>query len=425
VDDLALTFSSEFAGAHVLPNDVKPTCTVSPAEFARWFKMGTVTANGAVNPADSVNFRSAGNRAFYKWAEQMFLWLTSPAAGGGRIFESSVFYNVSIPALDGTRTLLPNMPGKLEVVTPGQSGGSHVLMAQNKSLVYHGMQVNDVYACFLTAEKNRRMTPPPTRFPTTREELNAIIAFAEAQGIKLPHPNALVVELKSAWVETTGLDAGRYITAIATIPTFDTSNPAKWIPNGSKRAQLALVGMHVVGTAAGHPEMIWATFEHLDNTPTASYSYNSTGDQIIEVPASLGGPWLFARADATGPFNIPHMHAKNAPVIEAFPGKMIEPSDTRRENAWGSSPNDPGRAPKNTEIIAMNRSISGMLASGDVRKNYLLLGATWSLGLGARRLANTTMETYQQDKNAFVCHNGNPLDGRLSFMYGPLKPLFQ
>ena len=422
---MALTSFSEFASAQVLPNDVKLTCAVSSAEFAGWFKMGTVTANGVVNPADSVNFRAVGNCSFYKWSEQMFLWLTSPEIDGRRIFESSVFYNISVPAPDGTRTLIPNEPGKPDTMTLGQSGGKHVLMAQNKSLVYYAIQVNDVYAYFLTAEKNRRITPPPTEFPTTWEELKAIVAFAESHGIKLPHPNALVVELKSAWVEIAGLDASKYITMTATIPTFDTSNPMKWIPNGSKQAQLALVGMHIVGSAAGHPEMIWATFEHVDNTPVASYSYNNTSEQSIEFPASTDGPWLFSRRNSAGAFNIPHMHAKNAPIIEAFPGRMIEPSDTRRENAWGSSPNDPGRAPKNTEIIAVNRSIIGMLGSGDVRKNYLLIGATWSLGLGARRLANTTMETYQQDKNAFVCHNGNALDGRLSFMYGPLKPLFQ
>jgi hypothetical protein len=422
---LTLTSSGELASAQVLPNGVKPTCTISPAEFASWFKMGAVAANGVVNPADSINFRSLGNGGFYKWAEQMFLWLTSPAADGGRIFESPAFYNISMPALDGSRILLPNMPRKHSIMTVGQSGGSHVLMAQNKSLVYYAIQVNDVYAYFLTAEKNHQIFPRPTGFPTTREELKIIIAFAESHGTKLSYPDTLVVELKSAWVETDGLDPNKYITMTATIPNFNTSDPTKWIPNGSKQAQLALVGMHIVGSAAGHPEMIWATFEHIGNAPVAPYPYNDTNDQIVETAASVSGPWLFSRTNSSGPFNIPNMHYDNAPIIEAFPGKTIKPSDTRRENAWGSSPNDPGRARKNTEIIAINRSTIGMLADDDVRKNYLLLGATWSLGLGARRLANTTMETYQQDKNAFVCHNGNPLDGRLSFIYGPLKPLFQ
>jgi hypothetical protein len=234
-----------------------------------------------------------------------------------------------------------------------------------------------------------------------------------------------MVEVKSAWVETVGLDANKYITITATIPTFDKSDPTKWIPNGSKQAQLALVGMHVVGTAAGHPEMIWSTFEHVGNTPVAPYSYSDTRDQIVNVPASTGGPWLFSRKDATGPFNTPYMHIKNATGIEAFPGMMIEPSDTRRENAWGSSSNDPNRVAKNTEIISINRSITEMLPAEDVRKNYMLIGATWSMGLGARRLVNTTMETYLQDKNAFAFHHGNPLGGQLSFVYGPLKPLFQ
>src|SRR5712691_1987408 len=89
-----------FANAQTLPTDAKPTCTVPTAEFAGWFEAGAVTANGVVKPANSVTFPDIPNCSFYKWSQQMFLWLNSPApatygGGGGRIFESPAFYDVS------------------------------------------------------------------------------------------------------------------------------------------------------------------------------------------------------------------------------------------------------------------------------------------------------------------------------------------
>jgi hypothetical protein len=69
----------------------------------------------------------------------------------------------------------------------------------------------------------------------------------------------------------------------------------------------------------------------------------------------------------------------------------------------------------------MNNSVRGKLVTGDVRANYIMIGATWTFQgaspdilaarQGTTRLANTTMETFQQgtsnavgDANCFTCH---------------------
>jgi hypothetical protein len=546
---LALMSLSQFANAQALPppgaNPTDRACVVTQAEFAPWFEGGTVTADGAGKPADSVNFPNVPNCSFYKWSEQMFLWLTSQApGGGGRVFESAEFYNVSGLGADGKRTLLPNAPGKLDlalrnaqvgprgrpvvfdrdgnmlsVIRPltgpdgkmevrtksgalveierielgpdgnpifldkssraidvrvqrgrpivldesgkpieirstriarngapffldasgnaigvGQANGSGVLMAQTGSLVYYASEVNDVYAYLLTGTKSGGITPAPTRFPTSQPELDKIAAFALSHGKTFPHPNVLALEVKSAWVETAGLDVNKYITMTATIPTYDKSDYRHWVLTGSTPARLALVGMHIVGSVAGNPEMIWATFEHVDNSPNAAYSYNDASGQTMTVVQNTSGSWLFSASNSSGRFNEQHMNARKASSIDAEPDQTIGPSDTRRENAWGSASN----AFKNTEIIAINNSILGMLAPGDVRKNYLLIGATWTIGgvppgdgnqVGTNQLANSTMETYQQPSNCFSCHHGPRNDGLnpkgLSHMYGQLKPLFQ
>lgn len=532
-----------FADAQSIPADAQTTCTVTAPVFATWFETGSVTLNGVAKPADSVNFPNQPNCSFYQWSEQMFLWLTSPTppsygGGGGRIFSSPAFYDVSPPDASGNRTFIPHTPGVIrnlnlraaqlgpnrlpvikdklgrlfEVEQPrmaadgrqfilnksnkaievenvrmgadrkpvfldkankvipspkpqiralmnrsliaqkfvinkvpifldpngniidteeGQAGGGEALLAQNGSLIYYTTSVNDVYAYFLTGTKNGGITPAPTKFPTTQAELNKIIAFAATKGKTFPDPEALAIEVKSSWIETTGLaNLSSYITMQGTIPTYDQSDPNHWVPNGQKTVQLALLGMHVVGSTKGHPEMVWATFEHFGNTPNAAYSYNATtGPNPKNVAQDTTGAWLFSASGAPAPFNIPHLKASGADLTSISPF-TISPSNTLRENAWGD-PAGAGSASKNTEVIAINNSVLGKLINGDVRKNYMFTGATWTIGgasptagnqVGTNHMTNTTMETYQQGGNCFSCHATNTTS--VSHVFDPLKPLF-
>jgi hypothetical protein len=303
-------------------------------------------------------------------------------------------------------------------------------MARNNSLVYYMTQVNDVYAYFITGMKTGKITLDQPQFPFTQQELTKIVNFAGTRGIVFPHPEALVVEVKSAWVETSeldaiGIDARKYVTRMATIPDYAKSS-STWTPNGSKRAQLALVGMHVVGSVAQHPEMVWATFEHIDNAPTASYRYckDEPCNGPITINPQPGRTWLFSVNNCTEPKNQARMRAMTDGSIVAIPpGGTIGPGDTCREQAWGT-PIGSGQEPgENTQIIALNNSIMTLLANDDMRKNYLLIGTTWSSGVGSTRLANTTLETFTQQENCTAnCHIGNR-DIILSHIYKSLNPL--
>ena len=104
-----------------IPPDPQPTTSIVPAAtFATWFQSGMPTLDGVVKPANSITFPDnpgLKNVDFYQWSEQMFLWLTSPApatygGGGGRIFNSPVFYDVSPPDAMGNRTLLKHTVGR-------------------------------------------------------------------------------------------------------------------------------------------------------------------------------------------------------------------------------------------------------------------------------------------------------------------------
>lgn len=554
------------AGAQtVLPADAKPSCTVPGATFATWFKAGAVALDGEVNPANSVTFPDVPNCSFYQWSHQMFLWLNSPTpatygGGGGRIFDSPVFFDVSAPDANGDRhfiahhagqpkflnvrmaqvgpnglpvvfdkagtlfevapapvspngkslirdlrgkmieieridvkankavfldrqakpiaiapqrkidsLLMPNMPrrlfhnlivkntpqtkvlqsfkngprgatffidaaGNIIDVGQGQAGGDAVLMAQNGSLVYYATTVNDVFAYFATGAKNGSITPAD-HFPTSQADLNKVVTFAQAHGKTFPDPEALAIEVKSAWIEPIGLDASKYISATAVVPTYDQSNNLSWTPTGTKTVKLILVGMHVVGSTKGHPEMLWATFEHFTNTPNPAFSYINTGNQTVNVPQSPTGSWLFSSTNSPlAAYNIQRI-ALAAPNIVAKPSKTIGASDTIRWKAFGAAGSP---AASNTEIISINNSVLGQLAAGDVRGNYMMTGTTWTIfgaapaagnQVGTSHLANTTMETYQQGintlnngSNCFSCHTSNQVG--VSNIFNELKPLF-
>jgi hypothetical protein len=563
-------------GPQELPSDALNSCPVTSTLFATWFQSGSASLNGVVNPADSVHFSNSPNCDFYRWSEQMFLWLTSPApatygGGGGRILDSPAFYDVS-PEVGGKRTFLAHASGgirvfnlraaqvgahglpvifdrsgrMLEVTTPlaaavlqvrtvtgtvvpvaharldkagrpvlldktgkvievqiaattrqvkptdnrneknpflvqrfnldgiqifidpslavvdveqGQADGG-VLEAQNGSLVYYATIVNDVYAYFATGVKDGGITPAPNVFPTSQADLNKVVTFAAAHGKTFPDPNALAVEIKSSWVEAAGLaNLSNYITMTATVPTYDRSNPAQWVPNGQKTVQLALVGMHVVGSTAGHPEMIWATFEHVANAPTAPYSYINASNHTIPLTPSTAASWVFAANGSGGPFNQMHMQASGLNIVPRS-GFSISPSDTMRMKAFGAtsdiSPNplDGTTAASNSEVISANNSVRGMI-TGDVRSNYVLTGATWTIGgaspqplfqnptpgnlgnqVGTSQLSNSTMETYQQGtgtnsiggSNCFSCHVNTTLSSSAttdnSHVFSALQPLF-
>ena len=556
--------------ASYLPVDVFQKHTLTKANFDLWFMNKKATENGVVLPANSLTSKFDNNFDFYKWSEQMFLWITSNSKGK-TVMESPTFYTVS-PIVDGKRTLIPHndsillrvttsvsqngangLPviidkkgNKFEVessgenekvfvknemnksvlvnkivsnangvthfidekgdvinnpkaiinaktnpknvlhkfkmgnknifldsngnsidVELGQAGSSGIMMAENQSLVYYITMVNDIYAYYLTGYKSKKLTSQ--EFPTSQQQLDSITNYAKTEGwATAPDANALAMEIKTSWVETNDLpNLNSYITIDAIIPTYNKSNPNKWFVNGERKAKLAMVGMHVVGSVAGHPEMVWATFEHEKNAPNAAYSYKDKNNKIKEVPADKGSGWLF---NSNASDNVDKENFKNlkdsvevvtfnkktdsVQIVLVRDPKIISPG-SRRIMAWGSASNtvpnqeDATPADANSQVIAMNNAVRNMLVGKDIRKNYLLIGATWTFGgtapngmsypyanfakpqpkdsiptitplgdaIGTAQLSNSTMETFVQSPSTastysnsvscFSCHNNS------------------
>ena len=349
--------------------------------------------------------------------------------------------------------------GNLVDVDQEQADGS-VLMAKTGSLIYYTIMVNDVYAYFLTGVKDGAIQGSAANkiFPTALGDLGAIQNFASAHGRSFADPDALAVEVKSSWIETTGLtNVSDYITVQGEVPTYNTTNASQWVQTGTHTATLALVGMHVVGSVNGHPEMIWASFEHLGNAPNDAFDYLTAGGTQKTVARDTSGNWLFTTTGSTGPFDVRHMSESGA-NIQAESGFTVSTSDTMRFKAFGAasnlSPNPLAtEAASNTEVISVDNSVAGQMPAGDIRRNYYMLGATWTIGgaaptsgvpmpgtpgnqVGTSRLENATLETYDQGTassttgggmNCMSCHQSSTTsiaDTFVSQVFPIIKPLF-
>jgi hypothetical protein len=458
----------------VLPQDVKQTCVVSSKEFNSWFAANSPSKEGWVKPADSVNFPTDNTVCdFYKWGAQMFLWLTSPEEKG-LVLDGPTIFNVLPVDKNGNRYLVENkndVPLQFnlrsekvdEIGEVGQAGGNGVLMSQGKSLVYYGVHVNNVFGYFLTGQKNNKF-PDMTKFPRNKADLGKVETFVASTYPNTPlyASEALTMELKTAWVESSTLkNAGDFIQISAVIPAYTpNSDNTTWTPNKEpKTTQLALVGMHVVGTVQNHPEFVWATFEHISNVPDANYYYVDSNNKQKQQPYSSKGDFVFMVSggsqtsanvecmteDSKG--NIVATMSKSNPA-EPVCQNGIVPSNTARINPWGSAPSD-ASADNNTLLLSINNSVISQLSSGDLRKNYIQVGGIWTSApsatadapipdttgfkssdlRGSLILANSTMETYNQTLHCFTCHEQSktaknsfqPFE--LSHIYSQIVPL--
>ncbi|UUX49819.1 hypothetical protein NUH88_20795 [Nisaea acidiphila] len=262
---------------------------------------------------------------------------------------------------------------------------------------------------------------------------------------------AMSMELKMSWVEAASLENPEaYIRQEAIIPTFTARNDGGWalVQSGTKTATLALVGMHVVGSVKGHPEMIWATFEHANNTPNTNYVYLDEDDDV-RLTTDIGfGSWLFSDSTPTAAnmeYAIGESEQGGLKIVSA-PGvrsaDLTKASNVNRLSPWGTHIENAydqkeiaSAAESNSEVISANLAAIGALngyyknnaqAPSDPRVNYILTGASWghtqepgklntkifpdgtnpNTIVGTAAMANTTMETFTQTFNGRISENG-------------------
>ncbi|OED45160.1 hypothetical protein ACH42_05550 [Endozoicomonas sp. (ex Bugula neritina AB1)] len=373
----------------------------------------------------------------------MFLWLTQNVDGQPRFlgFESPY----ALLGINNREVLVPrkgksHQPESFDEFI--QAGTDGVLVDKKGNAVYYSQYLNDVFVDFI---KDKELTNP--------------------EKVRILNPNTSfpigTLELKASWkIVENGEDTSNFFTMDSSVYglankggkiVVDTSNILK--------VKLALVGFHIGGIVKGHPEMIWATFEHRKNAPNVSAKF--TPSTVIS-----GQDFTFYRAGtkysgcnknyASSPYlKLDEDQQKLSPVIQVC-----------RQYPYGNSATFEGNVPAlakqmNVSLSMMQKNVDNMQLAvekndsdieklndlveqqltkeKDVWANYYEVGAIWfkptdalkpgmtlkgdfatndsfpktdkgeQFLIGSLKLSNSTIETFTQYQstmnNCFRCHN--------------------
>ncbi|WP_133840820.1 hypothetical protein [Pelagimonas phthalicica] len=406
------------------------------------------------------------------------------------VLSSNFFFGVSSPGNDANflpqgaiKTHGVRTPKPVNADGTAQAGSSGVLLSQGanevskeSSLVYGGVSTNRMYGYMAQRYQQAYTTPAgnPISFLQTGDQTCDLMDYAwendfidrsavglyfkdhlcgggaDPSMVDSKQDSPLTISdletaidylsmsmlLKTTWVESSTLQhPEQYIQQMAVIPRYDKTSDTEWtVSQDDTPVALALVGMHVVGSVKGHPEMIWATFEHVNNAPSVPYEYNGTTPCATETGHCIysdmahqtGGSWLFSNGTTDTP-NVMTAEVAASGNIKATSGNTIVPTNAVRETPFGNpttaydgAPTTPSAADKNTMLISLNKQVMGLFKKkdgSDPRANYFLSGSVWTDGtqwpnsptdmsttLGSTKLANTTAETFTQDQGCFNCH---------------------
>ena len=265
-------------------------------------------------------------------------------------------------------------------------------------------------------------------------EYDAIAGAGWSEGRNLPdeqHPANLPVgsiAIKASWrlmtdADTPAMRARYYVVEDAEV--VDVAKSAEAGRVVCSKADVGLVGFHIMVKTRYRPQWLWSTFEHVDNVPPAG-----EGEAREPDARDAGAPYSYF--DASKPdLRLPLLGSpESEPVSMKNPPRLDpEPMQVRR------------RHPVHPSTMALNRAywaLSGI--KGTVWEHYMLVASQWPTlpvppgpqndgrffpGLtvdpntpretyqssdpaaeNKENLANTTLETYLQDapSSCMACH---------------------
>jgi hypothetical protein len=382
-------------GAPAVAQQPPASCTAPAA----WFPHSqTPEQNSAGFPANP------NNCDFHQWAWNAFLWLTQNVNGEPR------FEHMPADGIEVQPGVLDPLIGRskkartLNIID--QAGPNGIMVDLQGHPIYYSIHSDSTFGNFI--KENGLFDPAKLR------------AFNPDESFPVGS-----LTLKAAWkVVAPGEDVSTFYTRKAEIALLTTKN-GKIVPSGkTKTVEVALVGFHIAGTVAGHPEMIWATFEHLQNAPDLPKPM----DEMTPNEVVSNKNWTFYKAGT--PFKDCNINAAGSGALKLDEAtQTLSPvTEVCRMIPYG------GGADSNVaNIKSLNDSVHSQLK--DVWKNYFEVGAIWFLatdGLkpnctfqpgslecranpdkpiltGSTQLSNTTVETFTQSQsaqdNCFACHN--------------------
>ena len=336
----------------------------------------------------------AGECPFYRSGWQNFLIAMQPVGDDGHPAMldyptiDTVFAHTKVHPM--TRSYLGDIK---------QAGARQIVVDQNGSTLYYGIAMNAAFKDFIL--QNKLDTPDALRnYPTT-------------------HPNLIfppgVVEFKSAWQIVEG-DAASvaeqtkdFISMKTTVPTLSQDPVTGAIKEDRDHAMpvtVRLLAIHVVSTLVGHPEFVWASFEHSTAMANGATDVRAADGQRdvapigpddlnpdpVDLNRSVTKPAdglhdyiLYKKGTATNVASKPFDSESQMHLVgQKFLNPDMTPQQTsiyRMFPASKSNTTDPDAAitslNHNVEALFNQAKANGTLHSNDKRGNYRLVGAQW------------------------------------------------
>jgi hypothetical protein len=356
------------------------------------------------------------NCDFHEWSWNAFLWLTQEVEGAPR-FESMPANGIETPP-----GVLDPLIGRSEkgrtLDLIDQAGPNGIMVDLQGRPIYYSIHSDTTFGDFL--QQNGLLDPATLR------------AFDP----KTPFPVGTLT-LKAAWkVVAPGEEVSTFYTRKAQIALLTTKNGKIVVTDQTKTVDVALVGFHIAGTVAGHPEMIWATFEQLQNAPDLPKPLSGKRPEDVMGPDDKVSDKNFTFYTAGTTFRDCNINSAGSGALKLDEAAQTLSPVTQvcRIVPWGG-----GSANNIGNIQSLNDSVHSQLK--DVWNNYFEVGAIWfnatdipdkpSLNpnctfqpnsslecrvdpktpilTGSTQLSNTTIETFTQSQsaqdNCFACHN--------------------
>ena len=345
------------------------------------------------------------NCDFHQFSWNAFLWLTQDVKGEPRFLRFPADGIETKPGI--LNALIGRSPKARTLEIVQQAGPDGIMVDLQGRPIYYSIHSNSTFGDFI--KQNGLLDPAKLRAfdPNTSFPVNTLT-------------------LKAAWkVVAPGEDVSTFYTRAAQVALLTMRNGKIVLSRKTRPARVALVGFHIGATVNGHPEMIWATFEHVRNAPDLPKPVDQMGPD--EVVSDKG--WTFYQASTR--FRDCNINSAGAGAL-----KLNERQQTLSPltQVCRIIPSGGGSATNVGNIKSMNDSVHSQLK--DVFNNYFEVGAIWFNGsnalkpnctfqpgsrwsvrpqpdtpllTGSTQLSNTTVETFTQaqsaQNNCFACHN--------------------
>jgi len=344
------------------------------------------------------NFSDASICNFHKFSWKTFLWLTEAGSDNKARFDS-LYSDLGIypTAVTGHHVL-----GGVH-----QAGSNGIMVDQHGRAIYTTMMINDLYRNFVIENDLNTATGMQTVAP------------------KLNFPNG-AMSLKASWkVVQPGEDSRKFYTQVMPLQLLTVEDGQVVISDkaGIVNTKVALVGFHIAVYVKDHPEAIWATFEHKDNSPTFNQPQSPN-------KAVSDKNYTFYKAGTTA-YNCNSNNSGNNAILQLDETSQVMKNNTQSclQYPTGTGDNEPSaeKAKENLfNINNLNQSVHSVISASSVWQNYDEIGAVWfsiadnlnpnwtpnvdaSFLIGSTKLSNTTIETFTQNQRSadecFACHN--------------------